>query len=56
MPQDYARPLLRDDNVASFEVAPRAAEIGDRELAADVMARLHDFQEALDRAMARQAA
>lgn len=40
-----------DTNVASFEAARRPAEKTDRELAADVMATMQEFQEALDRAV-----
>ena len=51
MAQDFAQPVQRSDNVALFEASRPAGDASDRELAADVMARLHDFQEAMDRAI-----
>jgi len=51
MPQDATQTVRRSDNVAPFEASRPAGDTSDRELAADLMARLHDFQEAMDRAI-----
>jgi hypothetical protein len=52
MPQDHALTLERPaDNVALFEASRPKGDVSDRDLATDVMARLHDFQEAMDRAI-----
>lgn len=52
MPQDFARSIQQTDtNVAQFEPASRPVDPSDRDLAQEVMARMHEFQEAMDRAI-----
>jgi hypothetical protein len=51
MAQDLAQSTARSEGtVTLFETSRRAGDASDRELAQEVLARMHAFQEAMDRA------